>query len=42
MKKTNEKVLMSVIAGMIALQGVSSTMMNIMQQQVMLRMLSKQ
>ena len=29
MKKTNEKVLMSVIAGMIALQGVSSTMMNI-------------
>lgn len=29
MKKTNEKVLMSVIAGMTALQGVSSTMMNI-------------
>lgn len=29
MKKTNEKVFMSVIAGMTALQGVSSTMMNI-------------
>ena len=29
MKQTNEKVLMSVIAGMTALQGVSSTMMNI-------------
>lgn len=29
MKKTNEKVLMSVVAGMTALQGVSSTMMNI-------------
>lgn len=29
MKKTNEKVLMSVIARMTALQGVSSTMMNI-------------
>ena len=29
MKKTNEKVLMSVIAGMTALQGVSSSMMNI-------------
>ena len=29
MKKTNEKVSMSVIAGMTALQGVSSTMMNI-------------
>lgn len=29
MKKTNEKVLMSVITGMTALQGISSTMMNI-------------
>ena len=29
MKHTNEKVLMSVIAGMTALQGFSSTMMNI-------------
>lgn len=29
MKKTNEKVLMSVVAGMTALQGISSTMMNI-------------
>ena len=29
MKKTNEKVFMSVIAGMTALQGISSTMMNI-------------
>ena len=29
MKHTNEKVLMSVIAGMTALQGVSSNMMNI-------------
>ena len=29
MKKTNEKVFMNVIAGMTALQGVSSTMMNI-------------
>lgn len=29
MKKTNEKVLMSIVAGMTALQGISSTMMNI-------------